>query len=56
MAYVLHQLLTQSAARRPDAEPVRLLTEPFTYRELETRSNQRRRYSDARRESRYAWL
>ena len=40
MAYVLHQLLTQSAARRPDAEAVRLLNEAITYRELETRSNQ----------------
>ena len=40
MAYVLHQLLTESAARRPDAEAVRLLNEAITYRELETRSNQ----------------
>ena len=40
MVYVLHQLLTDSAARRPDAEAVRLLNEAITYRELETRSNQ----------------
>src|SRR5436309_11775077 len=40
MAYVLHQLLTESAARRPDAEAVRLLNDSITYRELETRSNQ----------------
>ena len=40
MAYVLHQLLTESAARRPDAEAVRLLDEAITYRELESRSNQ----------------
>ena len=40
MAYVLHQLLTESAARRPDAEAVCLLNEAITYRELETRSNQ----------------
>src|SRR2546421_11547893 len=40
MAYVLHQLLTESAARRPDAEAVRLLNEAITYRELESRSNQ----------------
>jgi L-proline---[L-prolyl-carrier protein] ligase len=38
--YVLHQLLTESAARRPDAEAVRLLNEAITYGELETRSNQ----------------
>src|SRR6266480_339003 len=40
MAYVLHQLLTESAARDPNAEAVRLLNETITYRELETRSNQ----------------
>src|SRR5262245_61555860 len=40
MAYVLHQLLIESAARCPDAEAVRLLNEAITYRELETRSNQ----------------
>jgi len=40
MAYVLHQLLTESAARCPDAEAVRLLDEAITYRELESRSNQ----------------
>ena len=40
MSYVLHQLLTENAARRPEAEAVRLLNEAITYRELETRSNQ----------------
>src|SRR5437867_13322946 len=40
MAYVLHQLLTESVARRPEAEAVRLLNEAITYRELETTSNQ----------------
>src|SRR5436309_11191634 len=40
MAYVLHQLLTESVARCPDAEAVRLLNDAITYRELETRSNQ----------------
>jgi amino acid adenylation domain-containing protein len=40
MAYVLHQLLTESAARRPEAEAVRLLNKAITYRELETTSNQ----------------
>jgi amino acid adenylation domain-containing protein len=40
MAYLLHQLLTESAARHPEAEAVRLLKEAITYRELETRSNQ----------------
>src|SRR4051812_10168138 len=40
MTHVLHQLLTESAARCPDAEAVRLLNEAITYRELETRSNQ----------------
>src|SRR5438067_4647686 len=40
MAYVLHQLLSESAERRPDAEAVRLLNDAITYRELETRSNQ----------------
>src|SRR6266849_2210020 len=40
MAYVLHQLLTESAARHPDDEAVRLLDEAITYRELESRSNQ----------------
>jgi amino acid adenylation domain-containing protein len=40
MAYVLHQLLTESAARCPEAEAVRLLKNAITYRELETRSNQ----------------
>src|SRR5215467_10249637 len=40
MAYTLHQLLIESAARHPDAEAVRLRNEAITYRELETRSNQ----------------
>ena len=40
MAYVLHQLLSDSAARHPDAEAVRLLNDSITYRELESRSNQ----------------
>jgi L-proline---[L-prolyl-carrier protein] ligase len=40
MAYVLHQLLTESAARRPEGEAVRLLDEALTYAELEKLSNQ----------------
>jgi amino acid adenylation domain-containing protein len=40
MAYVLHQLLAESAARRPDAESVRLLDQALTYAELEKLSNQ----------------
>ena len=40
MAYVLHQLLTESAARQPDAEAVRLLDQALTYAELEKLSNQ----------------
>ena len=40
MAYVLHQLLTESATRRPDAEAVRLLDQALTYAELEKLSNQ----------------
>src|SRR5215469_9436303 len=40
MAYTLHQLLIESAARHPNAEAVRLRNEAITYRELETRSNQ----------------
>jgi L-proline---[L-prolyl-carrier protein] ligase len=40
MAYVLHQLLTESAERRPDAEAVRLLDQALTYAELEKQSNQ----------------
>jgi amino acid adenylation domain-containing protein len=40
MAYVLHQLLTESAARHPDAEAVRLLDQALTYAELEKLSNQ----------------
>ena len=40
MAFVLHQLLTESAARRPDAEAVRLLDQAISYAELEKLSNQ----------------
>ena len=40
VAYVLHQLLTESAARRPDAEAVRLLDQALSYAELEKLSNQ----------------
>jgi len=40
MAYVLHQLLTESAGQRPDAEAVRLLDQTLTYAELEKLSNQ----------------
>src|SRR5437763_15608066 len=40
MAYVLHQLLSESAERRPDAEAVRLLDQALTYGELEKLSNQ----------------
>jgi amino acid adenylation domain-containing protein len=40
MAYVLHQLLTERATRRPDAEAVRLLEQGLTYAELEKLSNQ----------------
>src|SRR5258705_9061691 len=40
MAYVLHQLLSESATRRPDAEAVRLLDQALTYAELEKLSNQ----------------
>jgi len=40
MAYVLHQLLTESAARSPNAEAVRLLAQALTYAELEKFSNQ----------------
>jgi L-proline---[L-prolyl-carrier protein] ligase len=40
MAYLLHQLLTESATSRPDAEAVRLLDQALTYGELERLSNQ----------------
>ncbi len=40
MAYVLHQLLTESATRSPNAEAVRLLDQALTYAELEKLSNQ----------------
>src|SRR5437667_12853837 len=40
MTYVLHQLLTESATRQPDAEAVRLLDQALTYAELEKLSNQ----------------
>jgi len=39
MAYLLHQLLTESARRQPDAEAVRLLDQKLTYGELERLSN-----------------
>lgn len=40
MSYLLHQLLTASAKRRPDAEAVRLLDEVLTYGQLDRLSNQ----------------
>ncbi len=40
MAYLLHQLLTESAVSRPDAEAVRLLDQALTYGELDRLSNQ----------------
>src|SRR5438552_18977039 len=40
MAYVLHELLTESATRRHDGEAVRLLDQALTYADLETFSNQ----------------
>jgi amino acid adenylation domain-containing protein len=40
MPNLLHQLLSESAARRPDAEAVRLLDEAISYDELESQSNQ----------------
>ena len=40
MAFTLHQLLTQTAARQPEHEAVRLLTEALTYGELDRLSNQ----------------
>ncbi len=40
MAYNLHQLLTASAARRPESEAVRLLDNSLSYRELDQQSNQ----------------
>jgi L-proline---[L-prolyl-carrier protein] ligase len=40
MAYVLHQLLVESAAQRPNAEAVRLVDQALTYAELEKLSNQ----------------
>jgi amino acid adenylation domain-containing protein len=40
MVFVLHQLLTESAARRPDAEAVRLVDQALSYGELEKLSNQ----------------
>jgi L-proline---[L-prolyl-carrier protein] ligase len=40
MPYLLHQLLTESAARRPDAEAVRLVDQALTYGELDRLSNQ----------------
>jgi L-proline---[L-prolyl-carrier protein] ligase len=40
MGYVLHHLLTENAARRPEAEAVRLLDQALSYAELEKLSNQ----------------
>src|SRR5437868_8458430 len=40
MAYVLHQLLSESAERRPDAEADRLHDQALTYGESENLSNQ----------------
>ena len=40
MAYLLHQLLTESAGRQPDAEAVRLLDQAMTYAELNRLSSQ----------------
>jgi len=40
MAYLLHQLLTESARRQPEAEAVRLLDHAITYRELDALSSQ----------------
>jgi amino acid adenylation domain-containing protein len=40
MAFLLHQLLTESARRQPEAEAVRLLDRAITYGELERLSNQ----------------
>jgi amino acid adenylation domain-containing protein len=40
MAYLLHQLLSQSARRNPDAEAVRLLDQALSYGELDRLSNQ----------------
>lgn len=40
MAYLLHQLLTESARRQPDAEAVRLLDQAMTYAELNRLSSQ----------------
>jgi amino acid adenylation domain-containing protein len=40
MAYLLHQLLSESAGRNPDAEAVRLLDQVMTYGELDRISNQ----------------
>src|SRR4030095_5946972 len=39
MAYLLHQFLTESAARDPGAEAVRLLDQALTYGELERLNN-----------------
>jgi non-ribosomal peptide synthetase component F len=40
MAFTLHQLLTETAARQPEHEAVRLLDDAITYRELDIQSNQ----------------
>ena len=39
MAYLLQQLLSESARQRPDAEAVRLLDQAITYAELDRRSS-----------------
>lgn len=40
MAFLLHQLLTESAARLPDREAVRFEGQGMTYAELDTVTNQ----------------
>ena len=40
MAFTLHQLLTQTAARQPEHEAVRLLNEALSYGQLDRLSNQ----------------
>jgi non-ribosomal peptide synthetase component F len=40
MPFTLHQLLTETAARQPDHEAVRLREERITYAELERARNQ----------------
>ena len=40
MAFTLHQLLTETAARQPEHEAVRLLNEALTYGQVDRLSNQ----------------